>query len=603
VQPGPAVAADGRRRAILVGVNQYDHPKLRPLRYSVNDVVALGPFLRQEGYEVTLLTDEEGRKQADRRPTLGNIRTRVRAAIKQSRRADTLLIAMAGHGLQFGGDRDSYFCPADGNPTDRASLLSLGRLLRDLDECGGTKLLLVDACRDDPAIGRGVGGGAALQLPDEVAALFSCAAGERALEEDRYAHGLFFYHVLQGLRGDAAGPDGEVTWLSLTDYVKKRVPADVARLHGGRVTQTPSLRTGELTAAPPVLARKASQGKATLAALYAAVELPVAAELKVAPTQPRVAFVVPGGGADRLGLRRGDVLLKVDGWDVVTVAEAQAALRNRPTGSRIELTVLRDGRNVDLAGPYETLLTDSQIMSRLRRLAEGGDAEAQYFLGFSHAAGRFTTRDESEAAGWFRKAADQGLAQAQYQLGVLYANGRGLAKDDAQAVAWYRKAADQGNAPAQYKLGSMYESGRGVARDDAQAVAWYRKAAEQGNAPAQYKLGVLYANGRGLAKDDAQAVAWYRKAADQGNAPAQCNLGWMYESGRGVARDDAQAVAWYRKAAEQGNAPAQYKLGSMYEFGRGVGRDHARAVAWYRKAAGKGNRQATEKLRRLGVNV
>src|SRR5262249_61397596 len=86
MQPSSAGAADGRRRAILVGVNQYDHPKLRPLRYSVNDVVALGPFLRQAGYEVTLLTDEEGREQADRRPTPRHNRTRDPAPTKQSLR-------------------------------------------------------------------------------------------------------------------------------------------------------------------------------------------------------------------------------------------------------------------------------------------------------------------------------------------------------------------------------------------------------------------------------------------------------------------------------------------------------------------------------------
>jgi hypothetical protein len=156
---GTAGASDGQRRAILVGVNQYDHQKFKSLRYSVNDVTALAPFLRQAGYDVELLTDDEAVKDPERRPTLANIRARLQAAIHRSKRTDTLLIGLAGHGLQFGGDRDSYFCPADAKPTERASLLSLGQLFRDLDECGGTKLVLVDACRDDPAVGRGIDGG------------------------------------------------------------------------------------------------------------------------------------------------------------------------------------------------------------------------------------------------------------------------------------------------------------------------------------------------------------------------------------------------------------------------------------------------------------
>ena len=52
--------------------------------------------------------------------------------------------------------------------------------------------------------------------------------------------------------------------------------------------------------------------------------------------------------------------------------------------------------------------------------------------------------------------ADQGDAFAQYDLGVMYANGQGVPQDYAQAVAWYRKAADQGNAAAQTNLGVMY---------------------------------------------------------------------------------------------------------------------------------------------------
>ena len=387
-------------------------------------------------------------KDPERRPTLANIRARLQAAIHRSKRTDTLLIGLAGHGLQFGGDRDSYFCPADANPTERASLLSLGQLFRDLDECGGTKLVLVDACRDDPAVGRGVDGGASLQLPDEVAALFSCAAGERALESDKYAHGIFFYHILQGLRGAASDSDGEVTWLSLTDYVTKRVPMDVAHLHGGRVSQTPSLRSGEMAGASPVLARKAKQVKGTLVVFWRGDEVRALAEHQheVPPSQPRVAFVVPGCGGDRLGLKAGDLLLQVDGDDVATVVESEAAINNREPGSRIELTVERAGQRLTLSGPYETVLSDSQIISRVRRLADRGDVEAQFALAISLATGQFTVRDDSEAVAWCRKAADQGLARAQNSLGWVYANGRGVAKDDAQAVTWFRKAVDQGFA-------------------------------------------------------------------------------------------------------------------------------------------------------------
>jgi hypothetical protein len=563
-------AEEGRRRAILVGVNRYDSDKLRPLRYSVNDVTALAPILSRAGYKVELLTDLEADRVAERRPTLKNIRSRLKVAIGQSRRKDTLLIGLTGHGLQFNGDRDSYFCPSDADPANRSSLLSLGGLFRDLGACAGTKLVLMDACRDDPGVSRGVdaSAAAALQLPDDVAALFSCAAGERALESDRYQHGVFFYHVLQGLHGAAANVDGEVTWLSLTDYVKKRVPLDVARLHGGRVTQTPSLRAGELTAASPILARKPGSARlGRLAVTLRPIGLRRALERKQHPTQPEVVFIIPGGGGDRLGLKPGDILLQVDGFDVKTDVEALAAMRNRVTGARIELTVDRAGKTLTLSGRYETLLPDEQLISRIQQLAESGDVEAQAQLGESLAHGRLTVKDEAEA------------------------------------VTWLRRAAEQGHSPSQTSLGSMYKHGRGVAQDYEQAVTWFRNAADQEDAGGQLFLGIMYERGWGVAQDHGQAVAWFRKSAEQGSPLGQNNLGVMYEQGRGVAQDYAQAVAWYRKAAEQGNALGQRNLGVMYDNGRGVARDHGQAVTWYRKAAQNGNQKAVEDLRRHGISL
>ena len=46
-------------------------------------------------------------------------------------------------------------------------------------------------------------------------------------------HGVFFYHVIRGLEGAAKEADADdVTWDSLRAYVKRRVPAAVAKLYG-----------------------------------------------------------------------------------------------------------------------------------------------------------------------------------------------------------------------------------------------------------------------------------------------------------------------------------------------------------------------------------
>jgi hypothetical protein len=125
-------------------------------------------------------------------------------------------------------------------------------------------------------------------------------------------------------------------------------------------------------------------------------------------------------------------------------------------------------------------------------------------------------RDYPTALAGFKKLADQGNADAQYILGVMYERGKGVLKDPEQAAAWHRKAAEKGISNAQFNLAAMYAEGRGVPKDDQQAMAWYRKAAEQGDAEAQFSLGQMYDSDQGLSKGAREPPAWYRKAVEQG---------------------------------------------------------------------------------------
>ena len=115
-----------------------------------------------------------------------------------------------------------------------------------------------------------------------------------------------------------------------------------------------------------------------------------------------------------------------------------------------------------------------------------------------------------------RRLADQGDAQAQFELGFRYAHGYGVSRDDQEAVKWYRQAAEQGHASAQFTLGSMFFKGQGVPKDYQEAVRWYRLAAEQGNEAAQGKLGTMYYLGQGVPKDYVLAHMWVNLAAAQG---------------------------------------------------------------------------------------
>jgi eukaryotic-like serine/threonine-protein kinase len=208
-----------------------------------------------------------------------------------------------------------------------------------------------------------------------------------------------------------------------------------------------------------------------------------------------------------------------------------------------------------------------------------------------------TRQDYARAFELARPLAQSGDREAQFTLGWLFEKGLGVSRDDKQAVLTYQQAAQQGQVNAQLRLGAMYESGRGVDRNDEQAFYWYRKAGEQGDPEAENEVGLRYLSGKGTKQSDFDAALWFSKAADRNNAKALKNLGDMYYVGRGVRRDEQEAFQRYQQAAEQNYADAEYNVGFWYENGRRpVRRDYRQAAEWYRRAAEHGSLDAQTAL-------
>jgi formylglycine-generating enzyme required for sulfatase activity len=174
-----------------------------------------------------------------------------------------VIVAFAGHGLQFEKEKDAFFCPRDARPFADAtdSLVSLGKLYASLEQCfASVKVLLVDACRDDPDRGRGTRGvdaDNAPRPPSGVAALFSCRAGERAYEHAKYKHGVFFHHLLQGLKGEAPNSKGRITFAALAEYVQDQVSADVPKLIGDGARQSTNVKMDQSGPALTLIAKAA----------------------------------------------------------------------------------------------------------------------------------------------------------------------------------------------------------------------------------------------------------------------------------------------------------------------------------------------------------
>ncbi len=151
-----------------------------------------------------------------------------------------------------------------------------------------------------------------------------------------------------------------------------------------------------------------------------------------------------------------------------------------------------------------------------RTAAAAGDAEAQFALGFSFAAGP-APQDYAQAMQWYQKAADQNHHLAQFNLGQMFAEGQGTAKSDSMALMWMRRAAQGGDAGAQFNLGERYAravaDGSGVESAELrmESYKWFALAAAQNYRDA-------------LARSDSTTLRMTRDEVSEGNKRVQAFL-------------------------------------------------------------------------------
>lgn len=176
----------------------------------------------------------------------------------------------------------------------------------------------------------------------------------------------------------------------------------------------------------------------------------------------------------------------------------------------------------------------------------------------------FNEEDYSQAVKYFSIAAEGGYAEAQYWLGQCYYCGDGVAENKTEGFKWFMKAAQQDYPDAQLYVGHCYYRGDGVAENKKEAFKWYMKAAEQGDPDAQYTVGFLYSRGGAVMLDKTEAFKWFMKAAEQGNANAQLEVGKCYHGGSGTSQNYQKAEEWLRRSASQGNEEARQKMGQWY---------------------------------------
>lgn len=280
----------------------------------------------------------------------------------------------------------------------------------------------------------------------------------------------------------------------------------------------------------------------------------------------------------------------------------------------------------------------------LKRLADRGYPDAQYFLADCYANGIGTVRgrqDFDRAFPLFVLAAKHGHPDACYRAGTCCEHGWGCRRESAKAVQFYKKAAVALHPGAMYRLGTAELNGSlSLTKQPKEGVKWLKRsaehateefphalhelallhergienvvfvdfdyaaellaqAAELGYAPSAFKLGECYEYGKmGCPADASLSIHYYNIAATQGHRDACFALtAWYLVGSPGVLpQSDTEAYLWAKKAAEAGLAKAQYAVGYFTETGIGTEANMPSAMAFYRSAAENGDKRAQKRL-------
>lgn len=202
----------------------------------------------------------------------------------------------------------------------------------------------------------------------------------------------------------------------------------------------------------------------------------------------------------------------------------------------------------------------------------------------------YERQDYTLALREFGKLAQEGNAGAQYAVGVMYAEGQGVAREIEAAVQWFRKAADQGEPRAEFRLGLLCYDGQGLPQSYKEAARWFRRAADHGHAPAQFDLAMMYASGLGVPENQTESVKWLRLASAQGLGEAQNNLAIAFDTGTGVRHSDIAAHALYTLAAATRVSPSRQAAGNRLQLAERMSKEDIAQAEALAAAMGKPGR-------------
>ncbi|UAB88242.1 caspase family protein [Ruegeria sp. SCSIO 43209] len=202
---GPAIVladiSDARRMALVIGNSKYEYVTNIP--NSANDARDIAAALGRISFNVTELYDLDYRQ----------MRLALRDFSDKAAKADVVLVYFAGHGIEI--DNTNYLIPTNAELKSDKDVefeaIRLDSVLNAVSTAKGLKLVLIDACRNNPFLSdmerttatRSIGQGLGSIDPGGVLVGYSARGGTLALDGDGrnspYAEALLEHIEVPGL--------------------------------------------------------------------------------------------------------------------------------------------------------------------------------------------------------------------------------------------------------------------------------------------------------------------------------------------------------------------------------------------------------------------
>lgn len=489
-----------KRVALVIGNSAYQSVAKLPnpaadAKLMSDTLLSLGFFVVGGGAQIDL--DKAGFDNA------------LKAFDKELIGADVALFYFAGHGVETHGL--NYVVPVDAHPADEGDVfvqaIGLAGVLDRMEKSGAKiNLMLLDACRNNPFGGHGMGakanGLAQMQAPPGTVISFATQPHSVALDGDD-RHSPYTLALTETMRHPGYGLFRTFNEMGLA--VEKATQGE----------QLPWV------AASPIAASFYFAGRTVPPAIPAS----LTTETSARPTDAT--------------LQR----------DLITDCDRQAAMPY-DLGHAASLP----GVEVDQIKIAAASAACNEAMQRYPDVAH-----------FVFEAGRvaMARKDYAEARRLYEQATAAHYPLAPHNLGSLYEGGTGVPLNYAEAARWYQKSVDVAEPIAMIDLAWLYQTAHGVARNCAEAMRLDEAAVKDGVPAAMNNLALIYMNGQCVARDYSEARRLLEQGVALNDSSCMNSLGSMYNEAQGVPRNTRLARDLFERSAALGYALARQNLRDM----------------------------------------